>query len=53
MRARSLAALAAIAVAACASRFERDVETARESWSGAPYDEVVARWGVAAAGRVR
>src|SRR5688572_17859462 len=34
-----------LALAACASRFERDVDEARQSWQGATYEEVVARWG--------
>jgi hypothetical protein len=38
-------AVFAIALAACATVPPADMEQARASWSGAPYEEVVARWG--------
>lgn len=46
-RAKTLAALAAIVLAACATP-DRDLAAARESWRGASYDEVVAAWGAPA-----
>jgi hypothetical protein len=41
---RSLAALAASGVAACAA-MDGELTAARESWRGATYDQVVAAWG--------
>ena len=39
-----LAALFAVLIAGCATM--ADMDTAKDSWQGARYDDVVARWGV-------
>ena len=39
-----IAALLAVLIAGCATL--ADIEPAKNSWQGASYDEVVARWGV-------
>jgi hypothetical protein len=44
VRIRPEVALAAVLLAACAT-VEQDFKQVRDAWEGAPYDEVVTRWG--------